>query len=152
MIVEYIRYRIPDDEAQSFEAAYRRAGASLEASPHRERYEVARCTEDPGAYTVRIEWDSAEGHPEGFRSRPEFRTFFAAVRSHVDRIEEMRHYDVKARSVRMATAGWAWSRSRARQTSLGGSGRTAGAGRHRTSAAETRQACAATGVGPSVAD
>jgi quinol monooxygenase YgiN len=95
MIVEYIRYEIPEDEANSFEDAYARAGASLEASPHCERYEVAHCTEDSAAYTVRIEWDSAEGHLQGFRGSPEFRTFFAAVRPYVERIEEMRHYEVK---------------------------------------------------------
>jgi quinol monooxygenase YgiN len=94
MIVEYIRYHLPADEAPSFESAYRSAGASLEASPHCRRYEVARCSEDPGAYTVRIEWDSAEGHLEGFRRSSEFRSFFAAVRPYVDSIEEMRHYDV----------------------------------------------------------
>lgn len=96
MIVEYIRYQIPEDEARSFEDAYSSAAASLEASPHCERYEVARCTEDPTAYTVRIEWDSAEGHLQGFRGSPEFGSFFAAVRPYVDRIEEMRHYDVKS--------------------------------------------------------
>jgi quinol monooxygenase YgiN len=95
MIVEYVRYQIPEDEARAFEAAYRSAAASLEASSHCERYEVARCTEDPGAYTVRIEWDSADGHLQGFRGSPEFRSFFAAERPYVDRIEEMRHYEVK---------------------------------------------------------
>jgi quinol monooxygenase YgiN len=96
MIVEYIRYQIPEEEAGSFEDAYQSAGASLQASPHCERYEVARCTEDPAAYTVRIEWDSAEGHLQGFRGSPEFRSFFAAVRPYVERIEEMRHYEVKS--------------------------------------------------------
>jgi quinol monooxygenase YgiN len=95
MIVEYIRYQIPEDEARAFEDAYRSAAASLEASPHCERYEIARCTEDPASYTVRIEWDSAEGHMEGFRGSPEFRSFFAAVRPYVDKIDEMRHYEVK---------------------------------------------------------
>lgn len=95
MIVEYIRYRIPEAEAGAFEAAYRSAGASLDASPHCERYEVARCTEDPAAFIVRIEWDSAEGHMRGFRGSPEFRTFFAAVKPYVDDIEEMRHYEVR---------------------------------------------------------
>ena len=94
MIVEYIRYRIPGEEARSFEDAYRSASASLEASPHCERYEVARCTEEPAAYTIRIEWDSADGHLQGFRRSPEFRSFFAAVKPYVDRIEEMRHYEV----------------------------------------------------------
>src|SRR5262245_9028906 len=67
MIVEYIRYQIPDDEADAFEDAYGSAAASLKASPHCERYEVAPCTEDLDAYTVRIEWDSADGHLHGFR-------------------------------------------------------------------------------------
>jgi heme-degrading monooxygenase HmoA len=95
MIVEYIRYRIPEPEASGFEDAYRAAGTSLDASPHCERHEVARCTEDPTAYIVRIEWDSAEGHMRGFRGSPEFRTFFAAVKPYVDNIEEMRHYEVR---------------------------------------------------------
>ena len=100
MIVEYIRYEIPADEEHAFEDAYRSAAASLEASPHCERYEVARCTDDPAAYTVRIEWDSSEGHLHGFRGSPEFRSFFAAVKRYVDRIQEMRHYDVRTASPR----------------------------------------------------
>jgi quinol monooxygenase YgiN len=96
MIVEYIRYQIPEDDGPAFEAAYEDAGSSLKASRHCQRYEVARCSEDPGAYTVRIEWDSAEGHLQGFRTSPEFGSFFAAVKPFVDRIEEMRHYDVTA--------------------------------------------------------
>jgi quinol monooxygenase YgiN len=94
MIVEYIRYQIPQDEAPAFEDAYRSAAASLEASPHCDRYEVTRCSEEPAAYTVRIEWDSAEGHLKGFRGSPEFGSFLAAVRPYIDKIEEMRHYDV----------------------------------------------------------
>ena len=95
MIVEYIRYGVPAGQAAAFEDAYRSASASLDASPHCERYEIARCTEDPTAYTVRIEWDSADGHLQGFRGSPAFRGFFAAVGPYVDNIEEMRHYDVK---------------------------------------------------------
>jgi hypothetical protein len=53
---------------------------------------------DPCAYTVRIEWDSAEGHLQGFRASPEFRSFFAAERPYVDQIEEMRHYEVRTTS------------------------------------------------------
>jgi quinol monooxygenase YgiN len=96
MIVEYIRYRIPENEANAFEDAYRSAAESLDASPHCERYEVSRCTEEPAAYTVRIEWDSAEGHMQGFRGSPEFGSFLAAVRPYIDKIEEMRHYDVRS--------------------------------------------------------
>ena len=96
MIVEYIRYRVPEDSGHDFEDAYRRAAASLDASPHCQSFEVAGCTEEPGVYIVRIEWDSAEGHLAGFRTSPEFRSFFSVVRPYVGNIEEMHHYDVKA--------------------------------------------------------
>ena len=93
MIVEYIRYAIPEGRRNAFERGYGEAQAALSASPHCLAYELARCTEDPSRYTLRIEWDSAEGHLQGFRTSPEFRTFFAAVRPFVGDIEEMRHYE-----------------------------------------------------------
>lgn len=92
MIVEYIRYTLTPERAGAFEAAYASAQTVLAASPHCLRSEVARCVDEPGTYVVRIEWDSREGHLQGFRTSPEFRTFFAAVRPFVDDIEEMRHY------------------------------------------------------------
>ena len=99
MIVEYIRYRIPPDQATAFEDAYRDASASLDASPHCQRFDVARCIEDPSAYVVRIEWDSLAGHMDGFHPSPQFAGFFAAVRPFVGQIEEARHYEITTASV-----------------------------------------------------
>jgi quinol monooxygenase YgiN len=96
MIVEYIRYAIDDARSAEFEAAYAGASASLDASAHCLGYELSRCTEDPTRYSLRIEWDSAEGHMGGFRSSPEFRTFFSFIRPYVNDIEEMRHYQPTA--------------------------------------------------------
>jgi len=93
MVVEYIRYRIDPDAAEAFERAYADAGGSLEASSHCLDHDVSRCVEEPAAYVVRIIWDSLEGHEQGFRSSPEFASFFAAVRPFVGQIEEMRHYE-----------------------------------------------------------
>jgi hypothetical protein len=45
---------------------------------------------------LRIEWDSVDGHMQGFRSSPEFRTFFAAIRPYIGDIQEMRHYEKTA--------------------------------------------------------
>jgi heme-degrading monooxygenase HmoA len=92
LLVEYIRYTIDDARAEMFEQAYRHSGQALSASPHCERFEVSRCTEDTTQYVVRIEWDSEEGHMTGFRQSSEFRTFFEAVGPFVHDIEEMRHY------------------------------------------------------------
>ena len=93
MIVEYIRYRIDDEPRRAaLEVAYEKGGASLSASPHCLRFEVSRCEEDPAWYVVRIEWDSIEGHIQGFRRSAEFRTFYQAVAPFVGDIQEMRHY------------------------------------------------------------
>jgi hemoglobin len=93
MIVEYIRYQIAEERRAAFEDGYRRAQASLQTSPHCLAWELSRCVEEPGQYVLRIEWDSAEGHLQGFRRSPEFREFFAAIRPFVGDIQEMRHYE-----------------------------------------------------------
>jgi heme-degrading monooxygenase HmoA len=81
MIVEYIRYKILESRYKEFEAAYDKAQGSLRASPHYLSYEVSHGVEEPNNnYVVRIEWDSKEGYMKGFRTSPEFQTFFAAVR------------------------------------------------------------------------
>ncbi len=94
MIVEYIRYTIPDEKASAFIAAYDEAAQPLLASPNCLGYDVTRCSEDPTKFTVRIHWDSAEGHLKGFRGGPQFAEFFALVKPFFDEIEEMRHYDI----------------------------------------------------------
>jgi heme-degrading monooxygenase HmoA len=70
MIVEYIRYKIDPSRNNEFEEAYRRAGALLDASPNCQRWEAARCVDEPEKQIVRIEWDSVEGHLQGFRQAP----------------------------------------------------------------------------------
>lgn len=92
MTVEYIRYQIPEDAAEEFEAAYRRAAGSLSAAPQCVDFELTRCEEEPGSYILRITWTSTKDHLEGFRGSEAFRAFFAEIRPYVDAIAEMRHY------------------------------------------------------------
>jgi quinol monooxygenase YgiN len=93
MIVEYIRYTVPDEAGRAaLVAAYDTARVSLEASSHCLAYELTQCDEDPNNFVLRIEWDSADGHLKGFRSSQEFRTFYQAVAPFVPQIVEMRHY------------------------------------------------------------
>jgi quinol monooxygenase YgiN len=94
MIVEYIRYTIPADQRPAFERAYAQASTSLDTSSHCLSYELSRAVDEPEAYVLRIEWDSAEGHLQGFRGSPEFRAFFAAIGPYVGNIAEMRHYEL----------------------------------------------------------
>ena len=102
MIVEYVRYTIPGERRAAFEAGYARARHALDASPHCLAYDLARCVEDPTRFVLRIEWDSAEGHLQGFRQSAEFRDFLAAVRPFVGDIAEMRHYEPTAVAGRRA--------------------------------------------------
>ena len=92
MIVEYIRYKIPLNESAAFEHDYAEAAKSLDSSNHCLAYELSCCLDEPGSYFLRIEWDSVEGHLEGFRGSEIFRSFFAAIKPYLHRIEEMRHY------------------------------------------------------------
>jgi quinol monooxygenase YgiN len=102
VIIEYIRYRIDAPRAAAFLAAYEAAEASLRASEHCLGYELARCAEAPESFVLRIHWDSAKGHLEGFRKGPEFPAFLRAVQPFLQDIEEMRHYEA---------TGVRWSRS-----------------------------------------
>ena len=92
MVVEYIRYSIPSQQADEFEDAYREAGAILADDGRCLAYEVCRGIEDPDHYVVRIEWESVEAHEQGFRRGPEFGAFYALVKPYFDAIEEMTHY------------------------------------------------------------
>lgn len=95
MIVEYIRYGVSEPaDQEKLLAGYEVARKSLEASVHCLGYELTQCNEDHGVFVLRIEWDSAEGHLQGFRNSPEFRAFYQAVAPFVPNIAEMRHYNV----------------------------------------------------------
>ena len=93
MVIEYVRYKIPADQADQFIAAYATAGEALRKSSHCRGFELSRCTEEPTSFILRIEWDSLDGHLNGFRKSAEFRDFLASVRPFIGDIEEMRHYE-----------------------------------------------------------
>ncbi|MET7464157.1 antibiotic biosynthesis monooxygenase [Nonomuraea sp. NPDC005501] len=93
MIVEYIRYRIPDERSVDFEEAYGKAAVFLAKAPQCVDYELSRCVDEPVCYILRITWSSAEDHTRGFRNSELFPGFLAAIRPYVGMIEEMRHYE-----------------------------------------------------------
>lgn len=105
MVVEYIRYVIDADHAAEFEQAYQQASAVLDADPHCLGYEVSRGVEEPERFVVRIEWDSVEGHEQGFRTSPLFGEFFAAVKPFFGQIDEMKHYSISFARALGATRG-----------------------------------------------
>ena len=96
MIVEYIRYALGEHDGAALVDGYARAEQALRASPNALAWELSRCVDDASSYVLRIEWDSAEGHMQGFRKGEHFGSFFAAIRPFVGEITEMRHYEPTA--------------------------------------------------------
>lgn len=94
MSIEYIRYNVDEQLGQEFEAAYLAAAEPLAASPHCQAFELSRCVEEPGRYILRIEWDSLDGHMQGFRGSAQFRAFFSHIQPYVGSIDEMQHYEM----------------------------------------------------------
>ena len=93
MIVEYTRYRIPEDRRAAFEKAYQDAAQYLQNSPHCLGYELTHCTEETDRYILRIQWKSIDEHLHGFRTEPGFKEFFRLVQPFIHDIEEMQHYE-----------------------------------------------------------
>lgn len=93
MTTEYIRYNLGEHSAEEFVAAYERAAEHLRNSPECLGYELQQCEEEPQRFILRIDWTSTEAHLEGFRKGPNFRPFLAQIRSFIDEIEEMQHYE-----------------------------------------------------------
>lgn len=95
MIVEYIRYKIASEKKTAFVNAYQEAATiALDPSPNCLAYELSQGVEEPENFLLRIEWDSIEGHMEGFRKSSLFQPFVALVRPFYNDILEMKHYEV----------------------------------------------------------
>jgi heme-degrading monooxygenase HmoA len=93
MTTEIIRYHIDASRAPEFEEAYRHAEPILQGSPHCLGYRLLRGHEEPENWILVIEWDSVEGHEQGFRKGASFRVFFEIVGPFIPRIQEMKHYE-----------------------------------------------------------
>jgi hemoglobin len=93
MIMEIIRYKLDPGQESAFEAAYGQAQRFLAGSPNCLSYQLTRCLKDRGRYVLMIEWDSLEGHLQGFRRSPAFREFVSMVAPYLNKIEEMEHYE-----------------------------------------------------------
>jgi quinol monooxygenase YgiN len=94
MVIEYIRYEVPRAQHDGFVDAYRAAAMALDTSDHCLAYEISEGVEEPDHFTVRIEWDSVEGHEQGFRASEQFPSFFAQVKPYFGLIREMKHHRV----------------------------------------------------------
>jgi heme-degrading monooxygenase HmoA len=99
-MVEYIRYRMPADTGDRFVEVYGRAGEYLARSAHCRGWELRRGVEDPERFVVRIEWDSQDGHEQGFRGSDLYEPFLGLLRPFAPHREEMAHYDLSAGGAR----------------------------------------------------
>lgn len=92
MTVEYIRYKVTEEQREAFVEAYQKASEQLDASEYCLAYELTECEEEAGQFILRIEWTSKEEHLNGFRKSNLFPPFLAHVKPFFNNIQEMRHY------------------------------------------------------------
>jgi quinol monooxygenase YgiN len=69
MVIEYIRYDVPEAQREGFVAAYDSAATELSASPHCLRYEISQGVEEPQHFTVRTSKASARAPSSAASSR-----------------------------------------------------------------------------------
>lgn len=96
MSIEYIRYKVLNEQRQEFIDAYKDASRELDASVFCIAYELTECEEETGQFILRIEWTSTDEHLQGFRKSELFPLFFAKIKPYFENIQEMRHYKVTA--------------------------------------------------------
>jgi hypothetical protein len=88
---------MPDGCSATFRRPSRTSGSSTARSTSPADGEGKHRSHIEGAeQIVRIEWDSAEGHLQGFRQSADFKPFLAATQPFFNDIEEMTHYQVTA--------------------------------------------------------
>ncbi|MCA1607639.1 MAG: antibiotic biosynthesis monooxygenase [Acidobacteria bacterium] len=80
-------------EQPRFSNYLREVSQYLAASPHCRGYQVLRGIEDANRFIVIIEWDSIEGHEQGFTNSADFPQFITPLRPYLQYIEEMKHYE-----------------------------------------------------------
>ncbi|MFI5614814.1 putative quinol monooxygenase [Amycolatopsis sp. NPDC051903] len=55
---------------------------------------VSRCLEEPGRFTVSVDWTSVEAHEQGFRSSPLFERWIGSIAGLFDPATlDTRHYE-----------------------------------------------------------
>lgn len=92
-VVEIIRYNLPEEKAKDFATIYREVSNYLAVSPYCRSYQVLRGVEDTNRFIIVIEWDSVEGHEKGFTNSADFSKFITPLRTYLQYIEEMKHYE-----------------------------------------------------------
>jgi quinol monooxygenase YgiN len=95
MSTEIIRYKVTENERETFTNAYVAASAYLQASKYCLGYELIQGEDDPNNFIMVIYWTSKDDHLNGFRKSAEFGPFFNLVKPFYSNIEEMKHYNSK---------------------------------------------------------
>ena len=91
-IVEYIAYQLIQHTPDAFLASYTTACQFLDSAPQCLGYELTQCADDANRFILRIRWQSASAHLEGFRKGPHFPPFLVTIKDYIPEITQMCHY------------------------------------------------------------
>ncbi len=94
MVIEIAALTVKDGQNAAFEKAFGQAQRYIAASAHCRRYALTHCIEDPARYVLRIEWDSLEGHVDGFRGSSDYQEYRALLLPYYAAPVDLYHYTV----------------------------------------------------------
>lgn len=92
MVIEIATLTVKEGENAAFEAAFGQAQRYIAQSEHCIRYALTHAVEDASRYVLRIEWDSLEGHVDGFRASAEYQEYRALLYPFYAAPVELFHY------------------------------------------------------------
>jgi len=92
MVIEIATLTVKEGQNAAFEKAFGQAQRYIALSEHCLRYALTHCVEDAARYILRIEWDSLEGHVEGFRASADYAEYRALLLPYYAAPVDLYHY------------------------------------------------------------
>jgi quinol monooxygenase YgiN len=92
MVLEYVRYKIPQEKRETFISNIKQASKIMKDSAFVLYTELTNSIKEEENFIWRIEWTSIEDQLNGFRNSKEFERFFRLVQPFLNNIQERNHY------------------------------------------------------------
>ena len=92
MILEVAMLDVKPGQCETFEAAFKKAGAIISSMHGYQSHELQRCLERPDRYLLLVRWDTLEDHTEGFRQSAEYQQWKSLLHHFYDPFPVVEHY------------------------------------------------------------
>ncbi len=92
MILEAAPLQVRAGQEPAFEAAFLQAQRIIASMPGYRSHRLERCIERTGEYLLLVEWDTLEGHEQGFRGSPQYQEWKRLLHHFYEPFPVVSHY------------------------------------------------------------